>query len=71
MILANIKRLCANENITLAALERKLDIGNGVIARWDGRFGEPEAKGFPRVDILKKVADYFGVTIDDLLKEDE
>lgn len=70
MISANIRRLCASEGITLAALERKVGIGNGVIARWCGQLGEPEAKGFPRVDILKKVADYFGVTVDDLLKED-
>ena len=62
MILKNIKRLCEQRNLTLAALERETGIGNGVIARW--------GNGMPRVDLLKRVADYFGCTVDDLLKED-
>ncbi len=62
MILQNIKRRCIQQNITLAELERETEIGNGVIARW--------GNGRPRVDLLKKVADYFGCTVDDLLKED-
>ena len=62
MILQNIKRRCGQRDITLAELERETGIGNGVIARW--------ANGRPRVDLLKKVADYFGCTVDDLLKED-
>ena len=62
MILQNIKRLCLDNSITIAELERKTGIGNGVIARW--------ADGRPRVDLLKRVADYFGCTVDDLLKED-
>ena len=59
MILENIRRLCQERNITLAALERETGIGNGVIARW----GEMR----PRVDLLKRVADYFGCTVDELL----
>ncbi len=62
MILQNIKRLCLQNNITLKELERRTEIGNGVIARW--------ADGRPRIDLVKKVADYFGCTVDDLLKED-
>lgn len=27
------------------------------------------AKKYPRVDTLKAIADYFGVTVDDLLKK--
>lgn len=61
MNLANIKNLCKNEGITLAELERKTNIGNGVIARW--------ATGNPTVYNLKKVADHFGVTIDSLLSD--
>lgn len=63
MILTNIKKLCEGRGMTLAALERSTGIGNGVIAGW--------AEGRPRVDLLKRVADYFGVTVDDLLKEAE
>ena len=62
MILKNIKRKCAEVGICLAALERETGIGNGVIAKWKD--------GAPRVDTLKKVADYFGCTVDELLKEE-
>ena len=62
VILRNIRIKCAQRHITLAELERKTKIGNGVIARWE--------KGNPRVDLLKKVADFFNVTIDELMKED-
>lgn len=58
-----IKMLCKNRNITVAELERKLDISNGQIRRWkDGKF--------PTADRLKKVADYFEVSTDSLLYEE-
>lgn len=63
MILTNIKRLCEDRGMTLAALERAVGIGNGVIADW--------AKGRPRVDLLMRVADFFGVTLDELVKGGE
>lgn len=59
MILEHIRRLCAERGITIKALETATHMGNGVIARWD------EMR--PRVDKLKAVADYFGVTVDELL----
>lgn len=61
MILKNIKRKCEERKISFAALERETGIGNGVIAKWE--------RGSPRVESLKKVADYFGCTVDELLKE--
>ena len=63
LILKNIRRLCQRDNITLAELERKTGLGNGLVAKW--------ATSNPRVDLLKKVADFFGVTVDDLLREDK
>ena len=63
MILKNIKKLCEKRGVTIAELERATCIGNGVISRWD--------EGRPRVDLLKRVADYFGVMVDDLLRDDE
>ena len=63
MILANIKRHCESKGISLAALERAVGIGNGVIARWN--------ESSPRVDLLKRVADYFGTTVDELLREED
>lgn len=60
MNLKKIKELCIEKKVTFASLERETGIGNGVIAKW--------AESSPRVDNLKKVADYFGVTVDELLK---
>ena len=63
MIVKNIKRLCEEHNTSLWALERATGIGNGVIARWD--------KATPRIDGIQKVADYFGVTLDEIVRDDE
>ena len=63
MILENIKRLCYEKNISIWALEKECGLGNGTIGRW--------AKKYPRVEKLKAVADFFGVTVDELLKPDE
>lgn len=62
MILEKIRALCKGRGITLAELERSAGLGNGVIARW----GETN----PRIDKLKAVADFFGVTVDELMKND-
>lgn len=63
MLVENIRRLCKKKGITLWALERELGIGNGVIAKW--------AHSNPRIDLVKKVADYFGCTVDELLNADK
>jgi len=63
MLVENIQRLCKENNTTFGALEKKLEIGNGVIAKWN--------KSSPRVGTVQKVADYFGVTVDALLSERE
>lgn len=62
MIYQNISRLCKGKGISIAKLERDLGIGNGTIGRW--------GKSAPTVDNVKKVADYFGVTVDYLLAPD-
>lgn len=59
-LVGNISELCKSNCLTVAELERKIGLGNGVIRRWN--------EMNPRVDRLKLVADYFGVTIDDLMK---
>lgn len=61
MILENITSLCKKHGVSIARLEREARIGNGTVARWD--------EGSPRVDSLKKVAEYFGVTVNDLLAD--
>lgn len=62
MIYENIVRLCKERDIRIAKLEQECDLGNGTIGGWKN--------GKPRVDLLKRVADFFGVTIDELLKEE-
>lgn len=56
-----IRSLCQEHGTSVWALERELGIGNGVIARW--------SRSSPRVETVKLVADYFGVTVDELLKD--
>lgn len=62
MVVDNIRALCQKNNTSIWQLERDCGIGNGVIARW--------ANVNPRVDVLKKVADHFGVTLDELMRDD-
>ena len=59
MIYENISRLCLENGISISKLEKTLGFGNGVIGKWND--------SSPRADALKKVADFFGVTVDSLL----
>lgn len=62
-MLERILELCSQQNITVAALEAKLGFGNGTIKKWK--------KSEPSVLKLKKVADYFGVSIDYFFEDTE
>ena len=59
MILEKIELECKKRNITISALEKELKLGNSTIKGW--------GKSSPKVSNLKKVADYFDVTVDELL----
>lgn len=63
MIKDNIKRLCKKRGMTISALEKILGFSNYAIAKWD--------KSTPKIDSVKKVADFFGVSVDYLLMEPE
>lgn len=65
MDISGIRRRCKERGITLAELERHAGIGNGIIGKWGKSNNGPSAAN------LKKVADYFGCTMDELMKEDE
>lgn len=54
-----IKELAASEKMSIRQLEEKLGYGNGTINRW--------RKATPGVDKIRKVADFFGVSVDSLL----
>lgn len=57
-----IKALCDKEGITIPALERKLNFGNGVIYSWK--------KSSPSLVKIQKVAEYFRVSVSYLIGED-
>lgn len=58
-LLSRIKALCAEKSITLASLEKTLNFGNGSLSRWD--------TSSPSADKLQKVAEYFDISTDYLL----
>ena len=60
MLLENIRRLCSQKPVSIAKLERATGIGNGTIGRWD--------ISSPSIENVQKVAEYFGVTVDELIR---
>ncbi|MCI8978568.1 MAG: helix-turn-helix transcriptional regulator [Lachnospiraceae bacterium] len=56
MLYEKLETLCKERGISIAKLERDCCIGNATVRRWD--------KAFPRIDTLKKVADYLGSGIE-------
>lgn len=54
-----IKELADQKKITIAELERRANLGNGTIRRWD--------KTLPSADKLQRVGQILGVTIDYLV----
>lgn len=60
MIYDNILALCAARGISVRKAEHEVGIGNGVIRKWNHQS--------PHVDKLLLVADYFGVTLDELVR---
>lgn len=62
MILKKILELAEKNNISVSCLEKTLGFGNGTIKKW----GESS----PSVDKLKKVADYFSVSIEYFLEQE-
>lgn len=54
-----IKSLCTERKITFAEVEREIGISNGQIRRWN--------TSSPKIETVKKVADYFNVSTDYLL----
>lgn len=60
----NFSALCLRNNESPNGVAKKLSISSGTVTFWK--------KGkVPHHVTLLKIADYFGVTVDDLLREDE
>ena len=60
MLYENVCDLCKKKGISIYKLEQETGLGNATIRGWQ--------MSSPRTENLKRVADYFGVTIDELLK---
>ncbi len=61
MILDNVKRLCREHGTNITELEKAVGIGTGSIYKW--------GKSSPSVNAAKLVADFFGVTVDEMLAD--
>lgn len=59
---ARIKFLAETYGISIHRLEIECSFGGGTICRWDAHS--------PSIDAVKKVAQFFGITIDELLYGD-
>lgn len=59
----SIREKARAEGLNLSQLEEKVGLGNGTIGKWN--------KADPNIGTLKKIADYFGVSIEYFLEEQE
>lgn len=57
---SNLEGLCKEKKITLAALARELGLSNSATTYW-------KRGSIPKYETLKKIADYFEITIEELL----
>lgn len=60
---SKIKELCKRNNISISELESELEFSRGSLCKWN--------VNVPSITKVKAVADYFHVTVDELLKGDE
>ena len=63
MIYTRVSALCKERGISIAKLEKETGLGNATVRGWE--------TSSPTVEKLKLVTDYFGVSIDDLLKPEQ
>lgn len=59
LLVNNIKKLCKENQIKIHQLEKEVDIGAGTISRW--------VKSDPTLSRVVSIADFFHVTVDDLI----
>lgn len=62
MLYDNVKTICNEKGITIAALERELDFPRSSIQKWN--------ENEPGIRKVQKVADYLGVPIEKILEDD-
>jgi transcriptional regulator with XRE-family HTH domain len=59
LLVKSIREICKSNNITPSQLEAELGFGAGLISRW--------TKSSPSLDKIVDIADYFNVSIDELI----
>lgn len=62
-LVKKIKTLCKEHGTCISKLEKEFGFGNGSIRKWN--------TSLPSVDKVQKVADYFGISIDSLIREED
>lgn len=62
-MLEKIKELCKQRGVSVSQVEQELGFSNKAMYRWDEQT--------PGIDRVKKVADYFGVTVDYLISDEK
>ena len=61
-MLENIKAICKQKGLSILQLEQNAGLAANTVYRWK--------ENMPSVDKVKRVADVLGVTVDELLRED-
>lgn len=61
MLYEKIKTMCKEKNIPIRKLELNLGFSQGSVCKWNDVC--------PSVDKVKKVADFLGVTVDELISD--
>ena len=62
-ITERISQMCEFKGISINKLEQETGIGRGNVARWTDHS--------PSLDKIQRVAEYFGITVSELLGENE
>ena len=62
MFYANLKELCERKQITVGYMAKQLGFSNATATYW-------KRGAIPKADTIQKIADYFGVTTDELLND--
>ena len=60
-----LQKLRTNENLTQEELAEKLYVSRAAISKWES------GRGYPSIDSLKAIAEYFHITIDELIGSEE
>ena len=63
MLYDNVKKICEEKGISVGKIEKDLQLSNGSICKWN--------ENEPGIRKVQKVANYLGVSIEELLKDEQ